>query len=211
MKKLIYLIAGITLLSACHTVDDKKLPIFGNRQPVTKTVDGKTEVDTIYATIPAFSFVNQYGKTITDKDLAGKIYVADFFFTSCPSICPIMQRNMLKVYNEFKNDPNVKILSHTIDPKHDTIPVLKQYADKLGITGDMWWLLYGKKEEIYQIAEKNYLVSAKDDSAQGYVHDGYFILVDKQKRIRGSYDGTDVKQVTQLVADMHTLEKEDTK
>ncbi|OCX53192.1 electron transporter [Mucilaginibacter sp. PPCGB 2223] len=207
MKKLIYLMAGLGLLAACHT-DDKKLPILGNRQTVTKTVDGKPEVDTVYATIPPFSFTNQYGKTITDKDLDGKIYVADFFFTSCPSICPVMQRNMLTVYNEFKNDPNVKILSHTIDPKHDTIPVLKQYADKLGISGDTWWLLYGKKEEIYQIAEKNYLVSAKDDNQQGYVHDGYFLLIDKQKRIRGSYDGTDMKQVTQLVADMHTLEKE---
>jgi len=211
MKKLIYLIAGLGMLGACHNADDKKLPIFGNRQPVTKTVDGKTEVDTLYATIPPFSFVNQYGKTITDKDVSGKIYVADFFFTSCPSICPIMQRNMLTVYNEFKNDQNVKILSHTIDPKHDTIPVLKQYADKLGISGDSWWLLYGKKEEVYQIAEKNYLVSAKDDSKQGYIHDGYFILIDKQKRIRGSYDGTDMKQVNQLVADMHTLEREDTK
>jgi protein SCO1/2 len=208
MKKLIYLMAGLSILGACHHADTpQKLPIFGNRQPVTKTVNGKTEVDTLYATIPAFSFVNQYGKTITDKDVDGKIYVADFFFTSCPSICPVMQRNMLTVYNEFKNDPNVKILSHTIDPKHDTIPVLKQYADKLGITGNSWWLLYGKKEEIYQIAEKNYLVSAKD-SGQGYVHDGYFILIDKQKRIRGSYDGTDMKQVNQLVADMHTLEKE---
>jgi len=208
MKKLIYFLAGLSVLAACRNAGDKKLPILGNRQTVTKTVNGKPEIDTIYATIPPFTFINQYGKTITDKDLDGKIYVADFFFTSCPSICPIMQRNMLTVYNEFKNDPNVKILSHTIDPKHDSIPVLKQYADKLGISGDMWWLLYGKKEDIYQIAEKNYLVSAKDDGQQGYVHDGYFLLVDKQKRIRGSYDGTDVKQVTQLVADMHTLEKE---
>lgn len=206
MKKLIYLMAGLTLLGACHNDTARTLPILGSRQPVTKTVDGKTEVDTIYATIPPFSFVNQYGKTITDKDVNGKIYVADFFFTSCPSICPVMQRNMLTVYNEFKNDPNVKILSHTIDPKHDTIPVLKRYADKLGIGGDMWWLLYGKKEDVYQLA-KSYLVGVNN----AYVHDGWFMLIDKQKHIRGMYDGTNPDQIKQLVTDMHTLEKEDTK
>ncbi len=208
MKKLIYLMAGLGLLAACHSSDTKVLPIYGQRQPVTKTVNGQTEVDTIYTTIPAFSFVNQYGKTVTDKDLDGKIYVADFFFTSCPNICPIMQRNMLTVYNEFKADPNVKIISHTIDPKHDTVPVLKQYADKLGISGDSWWLLYGKKEDIYQIAEKHYLVAVNEKGEGGFIHQGWFVLIDKQKRIRGSYDGTDMVQVKQLVADMHLLENE---
>jgi len=208
MKKLFYCLAGVVLLSACHNADKSALPIYGKRELVTKTVNGKSEEDTVYATIPAFSFVNQYGKTITDKDLDGKIYVADFFFTSCPSICPIMQRNMLTVYNEFKADPNVKILSHTIDPKHDTVAVLKQYADKLGVSGDSWWLLYGKKEDIYDIAEKHYLVAVDEQGNGGFIHQGWFVLVDKQKRIRGSYDGTDIKQVNQLVADMHVLEKE---
>jgi protein SCO1 len=204
MRRLIYFMAGLGILGACHNADTpKKLPYLGNRQTVTKTVNGKPEVDTIYASIPPFSYTNQYGKTITDKDVNGKIYVADFFFTSCPSICPVMQRNMLTVYNEFKSDPNVKILSYTIDPKHDTVPVLKQYADKLGITGNSWWLLYGKKEEIYQIA-KSYLTGVND----ALVHDGWFILIDKQKHPRGMYDGTDQKQVAQLVVDMHMLEKE---
>jgi protein SCO1/2 len=207
MKRLFYCLAGIALFASCHSADKNKLPIYGKRELVTKTVDGKSEQDTVYATIPSFSFVNQYGKTITDKDLEGKIYVADFFFTTCPSICPIMQRNMLTVYNEFKTDPNVKILSHTIDPRHDTIPVLKQYADKLGISGDSWWLLYGKKEDVYDIAEKHYLVSVNQQGDGGLIHQGWFVLVDKQKRIRGSYDGTDPKQVAQLVIDMHTLEK----
>jgi protein SCO1/2 len=204
MKKLIYFITGVAFLSACHS-DSPKLPIYGQRQTVTKTVDGKPE---IYATIPAFSFVNQYGKTITDKNLDGKIYVADFFFTSCPDICPIMQRNMLTVYNAFKADTTVKILSHTIDPKRDTVAALKKYADKLGISGDSWWLLYGKKEDIYQIAEKNYLVAVNQKGEQGFIHQGWFVLVDKQKRVRGSYDGTDPKQVAQLVTDIHTLEDE---
>ena len=208
MRKLLYLIAGLAFITACKQPDKKKLPIYGNRQPVTKTVDGKTEVDTIYATIPPFKFVNQYGKTITEKDVAGKIYVADFFFTTCPSICPIMQRNMLAVYNEFKADTGVKILSHTIDPKHDTIPVLKTYADKLGISGDSWWLLLGQKEEVYQLAEKHYLVAVNDKGAGGYVHQGWFVLIDKEKRIRGAYDGTDKKAVDQLIADMHILQQE---
>ena len=201
--------ACITVIAACKQKSDKKiLPIYGPRETVTKTVNGKTEVDTIYKTIPPFTFVNQYGHIISEKDLRGKIYVADFFFTTCPSICPIMQRNMLTVYNEFKADTGVKILSHTIDPKHDTVPVLKKYADKLGITGNSWWLLLGKKEEVYQLAEKHYLVAVNDKGAAGYVHQGWFVLIDKQKRIRGAYDGTDPKAVSQLVADMHTLEEE---
>ena len=165
-------------------------------------------MDTIYKTIPPFTFVNQYGKTITEKDLDGKIYVADFFFTSCPNICPIMQRNMLAVYNEFKADSGVKILSHTIDPRHDTVPVLKEYADKLGIGGNSWWLLLGPKEATYTLAEKHYLVAVNDKGEGGYVHQGWFVLIDKQKRIRGAYDGTDVNAVKQLIADMHTLEQE---
>ncbi|RKR83245.1 protein SCO1/2 [Mucilaginibacter gracilis] len=209
MKQLNWLISGLLFLTACHsaTTGTTTLPIFGDRQPITKTVDGKQVTDTLYQTIPAFKFVNQYGDTITNKSLDGKIYVADFFFTSCPSICPIMQRNMLTVYNEFKNDPNIKILSHTIDPKHDTIPVLKNYADKLGISGNSWWLLYGKREDIYQLAEKHYLVSVKDGK-EGLIHEGWFLLVDKQKRIRGSYDGTVPEQVAKLVADIHTLQQE---
>ncbi len=208
MRNAICILAFGALFSACGHADKKVLPIYGTRQPVTKTVDGKTEVDTIYNTIPDFSFVNQYGKTITQNDVAGKIYVADFFFTTCPSICPIMQRNMLAVYNEFKADTGIKILSHTIDPKHDTVPVLKAYADKLGITGNSWWLLQGPKEDTYQLAEKHYLVAVNDKGEGGYVHQGWFVLIDKQKRIRGAYDGTDKKAVDQLIADMHILQQE---
>lgn len=208
MKQLLWAVAGLAFLSACHPAGDTKtLPIYGERETVTKVVNGKSEVDTVYQTIPAFKFVNQYGDTITNKNLDGKIYVADFFFTSCPSICPIMQRNMLLVYNEFKSDPNIKILSHTIDPKHDTVPVLKDYADKLGISGNSWWLLLGQKEVVYQLAEKHYLVSVNEGKG-GFIHQGWFVLVDKQKRIRGSYDGTVADQVKQLVADIHTLQQE---
>jgi len=204
-------LVAILLWSACKFGSDKKtLPIYGNRAPVTKTVDGKQVTDTIYQTIPPFKFVNQYGDSISNKTLNGNIYVVDFFFTTCPSICPIMHRNMLKVYETFKSTGNFKIISHTIDPKHDSVPVLKKYADKLGITGNTWWFLRGRKEDIYTIAEKNYLVAVKQDStaAGGYIHAGYFVLIDKQKRIRGSYDGTDPKQVDQLIDDIKTLQVE---
>jgi protein SCO1/2 len=197
----------IALLNACGS-KQTKLPILGNREGVTKTVNGKTVTDTAYATIPDFKFVNQYADTITAKNLDGKIYVADFFFTTCPSICPVMHRNMLNVYKEFKDDENFRILSHTIDPKYDTIPVLKRYADKMGITGNSWWLLHGNKGDTYNIA-KSYLQSVQEKNPAGqFIHDGFFILIDKQKRIRGTYEGTDPKEVDKLIADIKILKAE---
>ena len=195
--------------TACkfNSADEVKLPIYGNKDTVSKVVNGKTVVDTIYSTIPDFKFVNQYGDSITNKSLNGYVYVADFFFTTCPSICPVMHRNMLKVYDDYKNVSDFKIISHTIDPKHDSVAVLKKYADKLGIKGNAWWLLQGKKEETYQLGEKSYLVAVKEDTGTpgGYVHQGWFVLVDKQKRVRGYYDGTDEKQVDKLRADIKIL------
>ncbi|MGV8879869.1 MAG: SCO family protein [Sphingobacteriaceae bacterium] len=205
--KLLPLLLIITLaLIACESKQNK-LPIYGNRETVTKEVNGKTVTDTVYQTIPVFQFLNQAGDSIGNKNLDGKIYVADFFFTSCPSICPVMQRNMLKVYDEFKGKPDFKLLSFTIDPKHDTIPVLKKYAEKIGAGADQWWFLLGRKEEVYQLAKDGYLVTAKEDKAApgGLLHEGYFILVDQQRRIRGAYDGTDEKQVEKLIGDIHTL------
>ena len=208
MKKLIGAIAVILLWNACKFNEKKKLPIYGNRQVITRTINGKTITDTTYQTIPAFKYINQYGDSISDKNLDGKIYVADFFFTTCPSICPIMQRNMLNVFDAFKNTDDVKILSYTIDPRHDSVPVLKKYADKLGVSGNTWWLLRGHKDETYQIA-KNYLVSVQEKNPAGeYIHDGYFILIDKQKRIRGTYDGTQADSVSRLINDIKILKTE---
>ncbi len=211
MSKIFAVFAAAVIFSACNLkpADKNILPVYGNRQPVTKTINGKTVTDTVYETIPKFKFVNQYGDSVTNKTLDGNIYVADFFFTSCPSICPVMHRNMLKVYNTFKNTGGIKILSHSIDPKHDSVAVLRKYADGLGITGKIWWFLQGNKEETYQLAQ-NYLVAVKEDktAAGGYIHAGYFILIDKQKRIRGTYDGTQPEQVDKLIADMKTLQQE---
>ncbi len=204
MRNLFYALFCVLTISACsNSAGNKTLPILGNREADTKTVDGKTVTDTIYQTIPKFSFIDQYGDSVNNKTLDGNIYVADFFFTTCPSICPVMHRNMLPVYKEFKNVGDFKIISHTIDPKHDSVAVLKKYADNLGVTGKNWLFLQGQKEETYKLA-KSYMVEARE----GNVHDGYFILIDKQKRIRGSYLGTDPKEVTRMIADIKTLQAE---
>lgn len=209
MKKLIGAIVIIFIYSACKfNAGQNALPIYGNRTPVTKTVDGKTVTDTVYQTIPGFKTVNQYGDSITNKSLDGNIYVADFFFTTCPSICPVMHRNMLNVYDAFKAEKDVKIISYSIDPKHDSVAVLKKYADKLGVTGNTWWLLQGKKEDIYKLSESYLVTKPQEDAKQLFIHDGYFILVDKQKRIRGTYDGTLPEQVTKLIVDIKTLKAE---
>ena len=187
-----YITFVIILLIASCTEPQRKLPIYGEREAIERTVNGKTIVDTIYQTIPDFIFINQDSLPVTGNTLKNKIYVADFFFTSCPTICPVMHRNLLEVYNKYKGNPDVKLVSHTIDVKYDTPSRLKKYADKLGIEGTQWEFLWGTKEAIYTIAQNNYLVSVNEDSKEqgGFVHQGYLILVDKEKRIRGAYDGT---------------------
>ncbi len=209
MRKLIVAAAVILMWGACKfNNDEQRLPIAGNRDVTTKVVNGKTVIDTIYQTIPDFKTINQYGDSIKSINLDDNIYVADFFFTTCPSICPVMHRNMLKVYEEFKDMPDLKIISYTIDPKHDSVAVLKSYADKLGIEGNRWWLLQGKKEEIYQLALSYLVTSPAEDAKEKFIHDGYFILVDKQKRIRGQYDGTQPDSVAKLIADIKLLKAE---
>jgi len=197
----------ILILSACNSSDhNNKLPILGSREPITKEVDGKTVVDTLYKSIPAFEFLNQDSLPITGKTFDNSIYVADFFFTSCPSICPVMHRNMLKVYNKYKGNDEVMFLSHSIDTKYDTPSVLKKYAEKLGVDGKQWQFASGTKETIYGISPE-YMVFAEenDQVAGGYEHQGWFILVDKDKHIRGAYNGTDEKEVNQLMKDMDIL------
>lgn len=190
--------------------NSKPLPILGEPEIVQKVVDGKTIEEKVYPTIPEFAFRSQYGDTITSKNFKDKIYVADFFFVTCPRICPVMKKNMLKVYEAFKDDPRVGILSHTIDPDHDSVQVLKTYADDLGLKGRTWLFVTGNREKIYEIGEKHYLVTAQaDDQAPGgYIHSGAFVLIDKNKHIRGMYDGTEEKEVQLMIRDMKTLLEE---
>lgn len=199
----------VIVLSACGRVQER-LPILGEREAVSKVVDGKTVTDTNYNTIPPFSFVNQKGDTITNKDFDGKIYVADFFFTSCPTICPVMKKEMIKVYQKFKGNQEVKILSHTIDPAHDTPEVLNKFATDLGVDDLQWQFVTGDKDKIYEIGQGSYMVTAKSDStvAGGYIHSGAFILIDKEKRVRGMYDGTTEAGTKKLIKDIDILLEE---
>nr|WP_316811800.1 SCO family protein [Pedobacter heparinus] len=201
---------AVLLLSACQ--DNKRLPILGPRSAETvKNTDGSSSTDTVYKTIPAFSFLNQDSVTITNDKFKDKIYIADFFFTSCTSICPTMHRNMKAIFDQYKDNPDVMYLSHTIDFKYDKPAVLKKYAQKLGVDDGRWQFVYGSKDSVYKIAEKDYLVAVIEDSTQkdGYIHQGWLVLIDKQKRIRGAYDGTDTRQVAQLMKDIPVLLAED--
>lgn len=209
MKNILNFLLIASIISAC-TPSEQKLPIYGERDTATRTINGKVLTDTIYNTIPDFKFVSQYGDTITSKNFKDKIYVSDFFFTSCPTICPVMKKNMLKVYKEIKGQNDIAILSHTIDPEHDTPAVLKKYATDLGVDGRQWLFVTGKKEDIYKIGQKHYMVVANEDSTAvgGYIHSGAFLLVDREKRVRGTYDGTKQEGIDKLMKDIAILRKE---
>jgi protein SCO1/2 len=206
-----YTIILAAVLFLCSCKGERKLPIYGLRDTKTvKNADGSTAVDTIYQTIPAFKLLNQDSVYITNDNFKGKIYIADFFFTSCTSICPIMHRNLKTIYEKYKDNPDVMFLSHTIDFKYDTPSALKTYAQKLGVDGPKWQFAYGAKDTVYSLATKSYLVSVEQDSTdkQGYVHQGYLVLIDKDRKIRGAYDGTNAEQVAQLEKDIPVLLEE---
>ena len=184
-------------------ITSTELPILGERY-----VDDNQ--DTVYHSIAEFAFVNQLGDTIRKEDMAGKVYVADFFFTTCPTICPIMKKEMLRVYEQFKGDSNFRILSHTIDPTHDTQAVLQDYADKLGVPDAATWnFLTGDQEKIFEIGQTSYLTTTMADELEpgGFLHSGAFLLVDQQGRIRGVYDGTKSEQVDRLLSDIPKILK----
>jgi protein SCO1/2 len=181
------------------------LPILGNFHVDEVEIEGKILKDTVYHKIADFAFVNQDGDTISNSDVAGKVYVADFFFTTCPTICPIMKKEMLRVYDAFKSNPNFKILSHSIDPRHDTQEVLKDYSVKLGIPdASTWNFLTGDSEKIFEIGQTSYLTTAMEDQNEegGFLHSGAFLLIDQNGRIRGVYDGTKADQVDRLINDI---------
>lgn len=192
-------------LTGCSETD--KLPILGEREVISKQIDGKTVTDSVYHTIPDFKFVSQDGDTVTAATVKDKIYVADFFFTSCPTICPKMKTQLKRVYERFQTNPNVLLLSHTIDPVHDSVAALKAFAQELGVTGKNWLFVTGDRDKIYDIGQNSYMVTAKEDASApgGVVHSGAFILVDKDRHIRGIYDGTTVDGVDKLMADMDKL------
>jgi len=206
MKWLITVISFCALLSGCVDAPPPKVQVLGQKLVEKQTVNGQVEYDTVTAQIPAFQFIDQDGAIIDTNTVKGKIYVVDFFFTHCPSICPKMKAEMHKVYEKYKDQPDVLILSHSIDPARDSVSILKGYAGKLNLDSHKWHFLTGNKDSIYAIAD-HYLESAKEDkdAAGGFIHDGNFILVDRQRRIRGYYDGTTDDGTDKLIADIQNL------
>lgn len=209
MKNSILLCLVTIVAFSCNTkpVETHKqlLPVIGE-----KKLGGAEAKDTIYHTIPDFAFLNQYNDTISQETVENKIYVADFFFATCQSICPQMSSQLVHVQKAFATDPDVLILSHTVNPMHDTVEVLKGYADSYGAQKNKWHFLTGNKKEIYAIAKDGYLINALEDdgTAEGFLHSELFLLIDRQKRIRGMYDGTDSVAVAKLIADIRLLKQE---
>lgn len=202
----------LCITAACKTKEQVKkkdhLPIYGPKSEVINAVDEFKVGDTIYHHIPFFSFTNQNGKTITSADYKGKIYVADFFFATCPSICPIMTDNLVKVQAKTKGLENFKILSHTVNPEGDSISMLKKYAELMGADERNWDFVRGERDYTYKIAAQGYFQNADVDSLApgGFLHSAQFTLIDTQGRIRGIYDGTDSSAVNLLIEDVYLLD-----
>ncbi len=201
MRRLVLFIAIVGLISSCSKTE-KPLPIFGQRE----VVNG----DTVYHKIAKFQFVDQDSAIITNDTFKNQIYVSDFFFTTCRTICPIMKTQMLRVYEATADMPDVKLLSHTIDPEYDTVALLHDFANKLGVSSDRWHFVTGVQDSIYKIAQTSYFATAMEDKSEpdGFIHSGAFLLIDKNQRIRGKYDGTKEDDVNRLLADIKRLEKE---
>lgn len=185
----------------------KTLPIYNPADVNPEMVDSTVQFVKKYHTIANFSFTNQNGKTITQKDYEGKIYVADFFFTTCGSICPMMTRNMVDVQKAFLNNPKVMILSHSVMPDVDSVPVLKKYALEKGVVDAKWNLVTGDKKDIYAMARKSYLAVKLGKPSELYdmVHTENFVLVDAKRRVRGFYDGTKKEEIQRLIDDINWL------
>ena len=205
-------VLGFTWMSCSQKVEDQNssLPILGNWHVNEIELEGKLIQDTIYHKIADFSFTNQEGREISNYTTDGKVYVADFFFTTCPTICPIMKTQMLRVYEAFKDEEQFMILSHTLDPEHDTEELLKEFAEKIGVNDDQTWqFLTGDQEKIFEIGQTSYLTTAMEDKNEpgGILHSGAFVLIDQKGRIRGVYDGTKEDQVNRLMRDIPKLLK----
>ena len=190
---------------ACDSAQ-RKLPILGNTD--YKEVNGT--IDTVYHTIPAFAFQDQEGATITQADVEGKIYVADFFFTTCPTICPIMTDHMYQIQKEIINDDDIMLLSHSVTPVIDSVAQLKKYAKEKGVIDRKWNLVTGDKKQIYELARKSYLAVKSDGNGDEYdmIHTENFMLIDKKRQIRGFYDGTLPEDIEQLLKDIEKLKDE---
>ena len=188
-------------------VPKKLLPVYSPAMVNSELVPEEIQHIRKYHTIADFSLTNQNGDIITQEDYKDKIYIADFFFTTCPTICPIMTKNMADIQREIINDDDVLLLSHSVTPEIDSVAQLKKYAIEKGVDNTKWNLLTGDKKQIYELARKSYLAVKTDGDGGPFdmIHTENFILVDKQKRIRGFYDGTNKEDMEQLLTDLKIL------
>jgi protein SCO1/2 len=183
------------------------LPVYQPAQVTAELVDSTIQHQKKYHTIADFSLINQNGELITQKDYEDKIYVADFFFTTCQTICPIMTKNMHEVQKSIITDDEVMLLSHTVTPDIDTVAQLKRYAEEKMVNSEKWNLVTGDKKQIYNLARKSYL-AVKEDGDGGpldMIHTENFMLIDKERQIRGFYDGTDMNEIERLLDDIKVL------
>ncbi len=189
----------------------RALPYFGNHDvAIIPSADGTSEADTLFYTVPAFAFTNQYNLEVSDADYMGRIYVADYFFTTCPTICPVMSSQLSRLQAQLAENNllgDVKLLSHTVDPENDTPEVLRAYADRLNADSANWNFVTGTQDDLYYQAKFGYYLTAlpSDTAAGGFFHSDTFVLVDREGHIRGYYDGTSTQEVDQLFIDIQTL------
>lgn len=199
MKYWIIISATLTAL-ACSNQEGRQapLPIIGNHD-----IQGG---DTVYHQIPDFAFIGQDSQLVTNATFSGKIYVADFFFTSCPTICPKVKKQMLRIYEKYKDEPRLMFLSHSIDPKRDTVGRLKTYSENLGVDAGRWRFVTGDKDKIYEIADDYMSIAVEDPNAPGgFDHSGWLLLVDKDRHIRSYCNGTQEDKVDQFMKDIDWL------
>ena len=201
------LIFMISFSFSCDQQEKKQLPIYNPVDFKEKLVDKSLRNVSKNHTVANFSLTNQNGITITNKDYENKIYVVDFFFTSCPTICPIMTNNMLKIQDEFIDNDDIKLLSMSVTPEIDNVEILKQYAIEKGVNDSKWNITTGPKKHIYELARKSYfaVVEQGDGGLQDFIHTPNFILIDTKKQIRGIYDGTNENEILRLISDIKIL------
>jgi protein SCO1/2 len=201
------LLAAALLPAACTSPPDQpqRLPILGEREVVTRPDGGPA--DTVYATAPAFRLRDQSGQHLTNQSFAGRAYLTDFFFATCPGICPKMQGELLKVYQKYAKDQRLAFLSHTIDPEHDSLPVLREYAQRLGVAdARQWHFATASKDSIFRLARAYFTAAMPDkDAPGGFAHNGTFALVDDQGHIRGLYDSLNKAEVERLFKELPLL------
>lgn len=218
MKRLFFFalifFAGVIVAYFMSQPKEKKLPVINPMDVEEEMVDPELLRIGYGHKIGSFRFANQDGKTIADDEVGGKVYVAEYFFTTCKSICPIMNKEMQRVHAAYKNENDFRILSFTVDPETDTVAQMKRYADEHGANDGKWHFLTGKKEDLYDLARKSYFVlrpaEAQNlgDAGSDFIHTNNFVLVDRESRIRGYYDGTSKKEVDKLIKDIGRLLEE---